>query len=245
MAITHTFTTDEDFLGLEEEGKLLLTTHSLGKSDNLVEKQGADGDFVAHRVFGTTCAPSCNYEIVSAQTAFKKLLGKVYQSTRSLATGPIALKSFTISTSAGGKPTFSAEGVQIEAGATSCAHQFETSEISISPDNHAIDFGAFSFTGDSDTDLASSTYTADCTIDPAEVDGLPVASDAAGGFETVQATFWSADGAPSVTANTTDGWFISSPLTRTRDDGDFETWECTFKHYLEASTPAAESTSSS
>ena len=245
MAITHTFTTDEDFLGLEEEGKLLLTTHSLGKSDNLVEKQGANGGFVAHKVFGTTCAPSCNYEIVSAQTAFKKLLGKVYQSTRSLATGPIALKSFTISTSAGGKPTFSAEGVQIEAGATSAAHQFETSEISISPDNHAITFGAFTVASPQGgtAELASSTYTADCTLDPATADGVPVASDAVGGFETVAVTFWSTGGAPVVTEET--GWFLSSPLTRTRDDGDFETWECTLKHYLAASTPAASSSSSS
>jgi len=240
MAITHTFTTDEDYLGLEEEGKLLLTAHSLGKSTNLVEKQGANGDFAAHREFGTTCAPSCSYEIVSAQAAFKKLLGKVYQSTRTLATGPIALKSFTISTSAGGKPTFSAEGVQIETGATSAAHQFQTSEIPISPDNHASTFGVFTVEGPSGgtAELATSTYTADCTLDPATVDGVPVASDAVGGFEIVQATFWSTGGAPTITANTTDGWFISSPLTRSRDDGDMETWECTLKHYLAASTPS-------
>ncbi len=240
MAITHTFTTDEDFIGLEEEGKLLLTTHSLGKSNNLVEKQGANGDFAAHREFGITCSPSCNYEIVAAIEQFKKQLGKVYQGTRVLATGPIALKSFSISTSAGGKPTFSAEGVQIEADATSAAHQLQTSEIPISPDNHASTFGAFTVaspTGQT-AELSSSTYTADCTLDPQTVDGVPVASDAVGGYETVQATIWSTGGAPTITPDTAHGWFVSSPLTRGRDDGDMETWECTLKHYLTASTPS-------
>lgn len=236
MAITHTFPNDEDYIGLEEEGKLLLTTHSLGKNFNLVEKQGRNGDFAANREFGTTCSPSCNYEIVGTIAQFKKKLGKVYQNTRSLATGPIALKSFSISTSAGGKPTFSAEGVQIETGATGALHEFETSAIALSPDNHASTFGAFTLTGSSTVDLASSTYTADCTLDPSTVDGNPVASDATGGFETVAATFWSSSGAPSLTL--ANGWFYASPLTRSRDDGDMETWECTLKHYLAASTPS-------
>ena len=237
MAITHTFQNDEDFIGLEEEGNLLLTTHSLGKSSNLVEKTGANGAYVANKLFGTSCAPSCSYEIVAAIEQFKKQLGKVYQSTRALATGPVALRSFTISTSAGGKPTFSAEGVEIEAGATAAAHVFETSPIAISPDYHAILFGAAEFTGSDTCDLSESTYTAECSLDPTKVDGVPVASDATAGKETVNLRFWSSNGAPSITAAT--GWTITSPLTRTRDDSDFEVWECTLTHYLAASTPAS------
>ena len=236
MAIVHTFTNDEDFLGLEEEGKLILTTHSLGKSSNIVEKTGANGAYVANRTFGTTCAPSCSYEIADVIATFKKKLGKVYQSTRALATGPIALRSFTISTSAGGKPTFTAEGVEIEAGATGAAHEFETSPIAISPDYHALLFGAVTFTGSSTCDLSESTYTAECNLEPTKVDGVPVASDATAGKETVMLRFWSSNGAPSITA--ASGWSITSPLTRTRDDGDFEVWECTLTHYLAASTPS-------
>ena len=237
MAIVHTFTNDEDYLGLEEEGKLLLTTHALGKSSNVVEKTGANGAYVANKVFGTLCAPSCSYEIVSAIAQFKKKLGKVYQSTRALASGPIALRSFTVSTSAGGKPSFSAEGVEIEAGATGAAHEFETSQIAISPDYHAILFGAATFTESDTCGLSESTYTAECSLDPTKVDGVPVASDATAGKETVTLRFWSSNGAPSITA--ASGWFISSPMTRTRDDGDFEVWECTLTHYLTASTPSS------
>lgn len=237
MAITHTFTNDEDYIGLEEEGKLLLTTHALGKSSNNVEKTGANGAYAASRTFGTTCAPSCSYEIIAAIATFKKLLGKVYQNTRALATGPIALRSFTISTSAGGKPTFTAEGVQIEAGATGAAHFFQTSEIAISPDYHALLFGAATFTGSATCDLSESTYTAECSLEPTKVDGVPVASDATAGKETVTLRFWSSNGAPSITE--ANGWNITSPLTRTRDDGDFEVWECTLTHFLTPSNPPA------
>ena len=236
MAIIHTFTNDEDYIGLEEEGKLLLTTHSLGKSSNLVEKTGANGAYVASRAFGTTCAPSCNYEIVAAIAAFKKKLGKVYQSTRALATGPIALRSFTISTSAGGKPSFSAEGVEIESGATGALHEYETTAIDISPAYEAILFGAATFTESASVALNESTYTAECGLEPTKVDGVPVASDATAGKETVTLRFWSSNGAPSVTA--ASGWNINSPLTRTRDDGDFEVWECALTKYLTASTPS-------
>ena len=236
MAITHTFTNDEDYIGLEEEGKLLLTTHALGKGSNNVEKTGANGAYVASRTFGTTCAPSCSYEIVSAIEQLKKRLGKVYQSTRALATGPIALRSFTISTSAGGKPSFTAEGVEIESGATHALHEFETTAIAISPAYEALLFGAATFTESATVALNESTYTAECSLDPTKVDGVPVASDATAGKETVTLRFWSSNGAPSITV--ASGWNVTSPLTRTRDDGDFEVWECTLTHYLAASTPS-------
>ena len=127
--------------------------------------------------------------------------------------------------------------MQIEAGATGAAHFFQTSEIAISPDYHALLFGAATFTGSATCDLSESTYTAECSLEPTKVDGVPVASDATAGKETVTLRFWSSNGAPGVAA--ANGWNITSPLTRTRDDGDFEVWECTLTHFLTPSNPPA------
>jgi hypothetical protein len=152
------------------------------------------------------------------------------------------LQSFTVSTSAGGKPTLTAAGVLIEAGGTGTECEFETSEIDLSPEYHASDFGATNFEDSATAWLSTGTYTAECQIGVTAPDGVQLASDASSAKETVTLTITTTGTAkPTVAAET--GWTITSPLTRSRSDGDFPTWTCTLTKFLAvaaAETPAAQ-----
>lgn len=244
MAITRTFTDDEDYIGLEVEGKIVLSGSTLNKASNITEKTGANGAYVAHKVFGTNCDPTSNYKIVADVTGFTKNLGQVYNAgnaTGTKLTGPVALASIQVSTSAGGEPTMTATGVEIEAGGTAAECVFATPEINLSPEYHAQNFGAFTFAGSATCDLSESTFEASATVQPTSVDGVRLASDAHSAKATVSVTLWSSGEEPTITAAA--GWHVENPLTRSRDDGDFPTWTISFAKFLTAAAPAAASQS--
>ena len=216
-----------DYVGLATTG-LELRSNSLGKSGTYLKKNKADGSIGASLLFGEIAAPSCDYVITGTVTPTGWALGKVHGS----GSVPYALQSVTISTSAGGEPTVSANAVQIEAGATATACTYPIPSITLSPEFHAQNFGAFSFTASETLDLQDNSLTISADIAPVTINGEPKASDAVGGEAVASCTFWSASEttAPAVTPG--EGWELSAPWTCTGNDGDLFTWTASFSKKL-------------
>ena len=199
------FAAKTDFIGLTDSGNPLntvceLKSNSDGHSQQVLQIPGDDGSIIGDEIYGEIKNPSCEYVILS-YTTIQADLGKCYNA-------PYALQHIHISTSAGGEPTITADGVQIEASSQSTYCYYTTSQVGISPARHALDFGAFTYTQSSTLTLQTSEYDAQVNIDPTTINGLPKASDSTAGIETVAVTFWTNSNTvePSVTANTSDGW---------------------------------------
>lgn len=226
-----------DWLGLATTG-LEICGNGKGASNQNIEVPASNGAWISHEKFGSIAAPKCDYKItgdLSAQVLGALKLGKVHGSTGAASLqGPYALKTISIHTGAGDEPTFSAQGVQIQAGATKTICTFSPAIPALSPARHALTFGAFTFTESATLTLQSSDFTADCEIDPVTINGVPKAADAVKAFELVSVTMWTeSDSAqPTVSVETTDGWFQFSDWDCTGADCAMYVWTATFKRYL-------------
>ena len=124
--------------------------------------------------------------------------------------------------------------MQIELSATQTVCTYTVDDLSVDTTRHAQTFGAFEYTESVSCALQSSTFTAQCDISPATVNGEPVASDSTAGLETVAVTFWSDSDtvAPDVTLKT--GWRQTADWTCTGADAAMFVWTATFTKYLKA-----------
>lgn len=178
------FATKTDLVGLAREG-LELKANAQNASNSLLEIPGSDGSVIGDIITGHVKAPNCDYAVTKRITLAGLSLGHCYNA-------PYALASLTVNTGAGTEPTVQASTVEIEQNATQSICTYAIDDISLSPAHHASTFGALTYTESASLVLNSSTFTASATITPATINNEPVASDATGGRQTVNVTFWSA-----------------------------------------------------
>lgn len=222
------FATKTDYLGLATTG-LELKSNGQNASNGVLQIPKSDGSIIGDEIYGHIKAPTCDY-VITQNVALSTLnLGKCHNPDNQY-----ALQSVKISTSAGGEPTFSATGVQIESGATQAVCTYAVDTINLSPARHALTFGAFTFTESVSLVLNACDFEATCNLAPTTVNGDPVASDATAGIETVNVTFWSSTelSAPSITPVT--GWHITSDFTCVGADSSMLVWTGTLTKYLSA-----------
>lgn len=218
-----------DYVGLSRTG-LTLRSNGQNASNSVLEIPGADGSILGDEITGHIKNPTCGYAITGTAQLSSVSLGMVYGTNDK----PFALSRVHVSTGAGQEPTLEADAVQIEDGATQAICTYAISSLTLTPARHALTFGAFTYTESISLALQTSEYEATCDLSPATVNNDPVASDATGGKETVNATFWSnsESTAPAVTPAT--GWHVTTDWTCTGADASMFVWTATFTHYLTA-----------
>ena len=177
-------------------------------------------------------APNCEYAIVGAGTINNLNLGEAYNTTPSGT--KFAVNRFHVATGAGTEPVVTAEGVQLEPSASRAICVYEMDDVLISPARHALNFGAFNYSESTNLVLEQAEFEAVANIQPATINGDPVATDATAGMETVNATFWtnSDTSAPAVSAGT--GWHITQDWNCVGADAQMFVWTATFTKYLTA-----------
>lgn len=223
------FKTKADYYGLGAITGLKLISTNENKSASTAEARGEDGFVVAVESYGTTSAPSCELNVIADTSLANIVLGTV----KTIGTDKFCLASLSISTSAGGVPTISASGQQVEANAQEkCTCTLPA--ISISALHHAQNFGAFTL-GGTGAHLTQCNMEIGGTISTATKDGEVIAHDLTDVRMTVTATIQVSDstyGTPTVTAAT--GWTVTSPLSETNPDADFPTYTVTLQKTLTA-----------
>lgn len=222
------FASKDDLVGIATTG-LELRANAQNASNSVLQIPGSDGSILGDEVYGHVKSPNCEYAITGDVTLSTLKLGFVYNSD-----GPYALQHIHVSTSAGGEPTFTADAVQIESGATQSVCTYAVDSLALSPARHALTFGAFTFTESTSLALQSSEFDASVALDPTTINGDPVASDSTAGVQTVQATFWSASETTAPTITVTSGWHITSDWTCTGADSSMFSWTVTLTKYLTA-----------
>lgn len=221
-----------DYLGLATTG-LEIHGNSANASNQNLEVVGANAAFKSHEKFGSIKSPHCEYKITDELKNLGFVIGKVHGTNND---GPYALRSIQIHTGAGDEPTFAADGVQIQSGATKTLCTFTPTIPVLTPARHAITFGAFTYEETADLSLQSSDYTAEAEIDPVTINGVPKAADAIKGYEQVAVTMWTNSDTTAPSVQPGEGWFLFSDWDCSGSDGQMFVWTATYKKYL---TPTA------
>ena len=202
-----------------------------GNSASVAEARDENGTIVAQEVFGENMSPSADYAITGSYTAAAGdiKLGEVttYKTKR------VVLTNLTINTSAGGEPTISASGEQVEDSSSgTCPALYSIPAFSLGPCHHAKTlFSAFTLTG-TGCHVTSANYTASCENGKATVEGEVVAHGVYGAkIECQVEIVQTGSTAPTLTAGT--GWTITSPLAETNPDADYPTFSATLTKVLE------------
>ncbi len=220
------FLVKQDYFGLANE-TLVIKSSTEGASASTATAKGSDGSIVAVEVFGKTAAPSCDYAIKGDVTLSSIKLGGV----TTVNSKSYALGSVSINTSAGGEPTVSASGEQVEDNSTPTCVYPVSDEVKLTTRHHAqILFGAFTL-GGTGCHLQSANYTMSASVGRATVNGNCVAHDVAEGKIECAVTIQQV-GADAPTLTPGDGWTITSPLTLSNPDSDWGSWSGTLTKFL-------------
>jgi hypothetical protein len=218
------FLTKVDPFGISSS-TLAVKSTSDGNSGSVAEATDENGTIVAQESYGNRMSPSAEYAL-KKETAFDEIvLGGVstYKTKR------VVLTQLTINTSAGGEPTISASGEEIEASSDgTCPATYTIPEFTLGVCHHAkILFSAFSLSG-TGCYLNSANYTAQCENGTAMIEGAVVAHGVYGAYLEATAEIISTSGTvPTVTPGT--GWVVSSPLAETNPDADYPTYSITLR----------------
>ena len=224
-----------DFSGLARTGLEVVGNRS-GAGNQVLEIPGSNGAIVGGEVFAHIKNPGVDFKITASVTLSDLKLGKVHYSQAPIeGGGPWALKHVHVHTGAGEEPTFSCDLVQIEAGASRAVCVFDVDSLVLSAARHALTFGAFTFEESKALTLQSSDFDADCELDPTTINGVPRASDAVKGKETVQVTFWTDTDEEEPDVEVDDDWIQTGDWDCTGQDSSMFVWTATFTKYLEAS----------
>jgi len=230
------FKTKTDPFGIASTTCVVKST-SDGNSGSIAEARDENGNIVDQTAYGDRMAPSAEYAL-KAETTFDSIkLGGVstYKNKR------VVLTNFTVNTSAGGEPTVSASGEEIETETTgTCPAAFTVPSFSLGVCHHAKTlFSAFTLAG-TGCYLNSANYTAACENGTAQVEGEVVAHGVYGAYlEATLEIVATGSTAPTVTPGT--GWAISSPLAETNPDADYPTYSITLRKPLTMDTPSSNS----
>ena len=223
-----------DYSGLARTG-LEICGNGRGAGNQNLEIPGSNGAIVGGEIFGHVKNPRCEFKITASVTLSGLKLGKVHYSQAPVqGGGPWALKHIHVHTGAGEEPTFECDLVQIEAGATQAVCTFAVDSLVLSAARHALTFGAFEFEESAALTLQSSDFDADCDLDPTTINGVPRASDATKGKETVQVAMWSDTDETEPDVEVQDGWIQTADWDCTGADSSMFVWTATFTKYLEA-----------
>lgn len=111
--------------------------------------------------------------------------------------------------------------------------------IRVTPARHALDFGSVTFTESADLTLQSGEFECNGNIQPAMVNGVPVASDSIEGACTVNLTFWTNSDAEEPSVTIQNGWKVTTPWTCTGADSSMFSWTVGLTKYLTATHPTA------
>lgn len=232
------FAQKEDYIGLESvaSGTLALRSNGQGKGNSVLEIPGSDGSIIGDEIYGHIAAPTCEYAIVGTGTMSGIELGKVYGDIDTVAGNarPLALSRIHVTTGAGQEPVVTADSVQIEPSAQQTICTYAIDNVAISPARHALTFGAFTYTESTDLALQNAEFDATANISPATINGDPVAADATGGVETVNATFWASSETSAPAVSVASGWHITQDWNCTGADAQMFVWTATFTKYLSA-----------
>ncbi len=208
-------------------GGLILAASTENKTAQNVTAMDECGDIVAHEEFGFAIAPQCTYKIKGNVSKSIVLGGDTTTDGHRVALGNV-----TIGTTAGGEPTFTASGTEIEPSSEVSGCTYTVSLSGLSPLRHAqILFGACNTLTASGCYLNGATYTIQATVGVTTVDGEPKASDTYEGQIQAQLEIIQTDTTePSMSRGT--GWEHIQPLTYTRNDGAYKVWTTTLVKYL-------------
>lgn len=218
------FSAAVDYFGLETEGKLKLLSSNDGATGQMAEAPDEYGDTKAIDVYGQVLAPSCEYVVVGAITFGTGTgnigikLGDIKSATIGGTTKKVMITQVQINTSAGGNPTISVSGVEVQSGATALRTYLLTG--SIGPRHKPQDpFGAL--TANSQFSQINSTASVDPHI--TTVTGTPVYADASHCILTVQATLIDYTGTETIAVTTAanSGWQITSPVASSNPESGY------------------------
>ena len=228
------FLTKVDPFGISSS-TLAVKSTSDGNSGSVAEATDENGTIVAQESYGNRMSPSAEYALKKETTFDEIVLGGVstYKTKR------VVLTQLTINTSAGGEPTISASGEEIEASSDgTCPATYTIPEFTLGVCRHAkILFSAFSISG-TGCYLNSANYTAQCENGTATVEGVVVAHGVHGAYLEVTAEIVATSGtAPTVTPGT--GWVVSSPLAETNPDADYPTYSITLRKPIALDTSSS------
>lgn len=148
------------------------------------------------------------------------------------------MNSFTINTSAGAAPTFSASGEQVEDEASGVC-EYSIPAFKVTKKHHAqILFDAFEYnktvsggTTSTGVHLKSASYTASGSITKGEKEGVCLTHDIVEGKIECAVEFVQVGNVkPVITPGT--GWDVTSVLTCSNPDADWPSWSATLTMYL-------------
>ena len=228
------FLTKVDPFGISSS-TLAVKSTSDGNSGSVAEATDENGTIVAQESYGNRMSPSAEYALKKETTFDEIVLGGVttYKTKR------VVLTQLTINTSAGGEPTISASGEEIEASADgTCPATYTIPEFTLGVCHHAkILFSAFSLSG-TGCYLNSANYTAQCENGTAMIEGAVVAHGVYGAYLEVTAEIVATSGTvPTVTPG--QGWVVSSPLAETNPDADYPTYSITLRKPITLDTSSS------
>ena len=228
------FLTKVDPFGISSS-TLAVKSTSDGNSGSVAEATDENGTIVAQESYGNRMSPSAEYALKKETTFDEIVLGGVstYKTKR------VVLTQLTINTSAGGEPTISASGEEIEASSDgTCPATYTIPEFTLGVCHHAkILFSAFSISG-TGCYLNSANYTAQCENGTAMIEGAVVAHGVYGAYLEVTAEIISTSGTvPTVTPG--QGWVVSSPLAETNPDAEYPTYSITLRKPITLDTPSS------
>lgn len=206
-------------------------------SANVAEALDETGSFVAHSVYGERLAPSATYRTCSDGNVTGVKLGAVttYKSKR------VVLTSVSVNTSAGGNTEVSASGEEVETATSgTCPMVFALPSLAVGVCTRPRVLDSAFTLGGTGCHLQTASYTFSCSNSPAEVDGEVVAHGVHSGVAECQVEIVQTDTAePTLTAG--DGWFISSPLSKSHSGAEYPTWSATLRKHLTGTVPSSNS----
>lgn len=217
--------------GIADGTALVIISTTGGETATNTEAIGEDGSIVANTVTGFVSAPTAE---LALKAALEKSAG--YWKIGAVTTASskkFALGSIRISTSAGGAPTISIGGNEVQATATTGCY-YPVPAFKLTTKHHAqILFSAFRLAG-AGCHLITAEYTISGTINIVTKDNEPIAFDVVQGkIEVSVSVKQTGQVAPELTAG--DNFQVVSPLAETNPDAEYPTYSATLVRYLEKS----------
>lgn len=225
------FKTKTEPYGIADGTAIVVLSTNGGETAQNIEAIGEDGSIVANTVIGLLKNPSAELALKAAisKAAGAWKIGAVTTSD----TKKFALASIRIATSAGGAPSISISGNQVQDdAATGC--YYPVPAFALTTKHHAqILFSAFSLSG-TGCHLVSAEYTISGTINVITKDGDPIGFDVVQGkIEVTVSIKQTGTTAPTLTAGS--NFQIVSPLAESNPDAEYPTFSATLVQYLEKS----------
>lgn len=221
------FAPKTDWVGLGDTAGLALRSNAENAQNTVIQIHGADGTIIGDEQTQVIRNPTCEYAISGVVNLSSIMIGNCYNK-------PYAVSRVQVTTAAGGEPVVNADAVQIENGAERTVCVYKMPSIQVTPARHALTFGSVTYEESPALALQSGEFECNGNIQPATVDGVPIASDAIEGTCTVNLSFWSSSDTVQPTVTVDPAWHITTPWTCTGADSSMFTWTVGLSRYLSA-----------